>query len=133
MRLEIPADFSAKTLNVEKDGTEIMKTIFANGRATVDDQLKESLDAMAQNSVPEADVIEIVKKQLNANINSTKHLMSDLGWTKREVKWGKADYGRQLWVRPGYTVQNGKISGPDGVEMSLAKHLDRFAQEIETI
>ena len=36
--------------------------------------------------------------------------MFDLGWTKRGVMWGKVDYGRQIWVRPCYVVQNGKIS-----------------------
>ncbi len=123
----LPAEFSAKTLNVEAQGTEIMRRIFGNGRATILDQLKEHLDQHGRNAIPEAEVVDIVTDKLKANINTTKHLMSDLGWTKREVKWGKVDYGRHLWVRPGYIVQNGKISGPDGYEEKLLDHLDHFS------
>jgi hypothetical protein len=46
------------------------------------------------------------------------------------VKWGGADYGRQVWVRPGYTVQRGKIFGPDGFEETLSKHFDESDIEI---
>lgn len=131
MARELPGDFSAKTLNVATQGTEIMQRVFGNGRATILDQLKELLDAQGMKAILEADVVRIVHDDLKANINTTKHLMSDLGWIKREVKWGKVDYGRQVWVRPGYTVQNGKITGPDGFEARLATHLDRFAIETE--
>lgn len=53
--------------------------------------------------------------------------MSDLRWTKREVKWGKVDYNRQIWVRPGYIIQNGKISAPDGFEEKLSTQLDHLS------
>lgn len=125
----LPDEFSAKTLNVEMHGTEIMRRVFGNGRATILDQLKEHLDAAELHAIPEVAVVEIVTSKLKANIATTKHMMSDLGWTKREVKWGKVDYGRQLWVRPGYTVQNGKINGPEGYEQNLAKHLERYATD----
>jgi hypothetical protein len=81
---DLPEDFSAKTLNVERHGTEIMLQVFGNGRATILDQLKELLDNKGQHAVPEADVVKLVTEQLRANINTTKHLMSDLGWMKRE-------------------------------------------------
>lgn len=61
--------------------------------------------------------------ELKGNINSTKHLMSDLVWIKQAVKWGAVDHKRQLWVRPGYNVQNGKIYGPGGFEQNLIIHL----------
>ena len=111
----------------ERNRDRSMRRIFGNGRATILDQLKEHLDQHGRNAIPEAEVVDIVTDKLKANINTTKHLMSDLGWTKREVKWGKVDYGRHLWVRPGYIVQNGKISGPDGYEEKLLDHLDHFS------
>lgn len=126
----LPEDFSAKTLNVDTHGTEIMRQVFGNGRATILDQLKEHLDAKMQHAIPEAEVVEVVTGTLKANINTTKHLMSDLGWTKCAVKWGGIDYARQLWVRPGYTVERGKIFGPDGFEEGLPRHL---GQEVEII
>jgi len=92
--------------------------------------LKELLDAKKQNAIPESEVVEVVTGTLKANINTTKHLMSDLGWTKRAVKWGGVDYARQLWVRPGYTVERGRIYGPDGFDGDLVKHL---GQDFEVI
>jgi hypothetical protein len=126
----MPDDFSAKTLNVDTHGTEIMRQVFGNGRATVLDQLKEHLDATKQHAIPESEVVEMVTGTLRANINSTKHLMSDLGWSKCAVKWGGVDYARQLWVRPGYRVEQGKIFGPEGLEERLVRHL---GQEVEII
>lgn len=120
---ELPADFTAKTLNVDVHGTDIMRQVFGNGRATILDQLEELLDVRGQHAVPESDIVKIVTGELKGNINSTKHLMSDLGWIKSPVKWGSVDHKRQLWVRPGYTVQNGKIFGPDGFEQKLTVHL----------
>ena len=126
----LPEDFSAKTLNVDTHGTEIMRQVFGNGRATILDQLKEHLDAKRLHAIPEAEVVEVVTSTLKANINTTKHLMSDLGWSKCAVKWGGVDYARQLWVRPGYTVERGKIFGPEEFEEALAQHL---GQEMEII
>jgi hypothetical protein len=123
MARELPADFSAKTLNVDVHGTDIMRQVFGNGRATILDQLEELLDGRGQHALPESDVVKIVTQDFKANINTTKHLMSDLGWIKQAVKWGSVDHKRQLWVRPGYNVLNGKIFGPDGFEQTLAVHL----------
>lgn len=119
----LPEEFSAKTLNVDVYGTKIMQNIFGNARATILDQLQEHLEAKKQHAVPESEVVDIVVSKLKANLNTTKHLMSDLGWSKRPVKWGGVDYARQLWVRPGYTVERGKIFGPEGYEADLVEHL----------
>jgi Family of unknown function (DUF5906) len=127
----LPEDFSAKTLNVIVHGTEIMRQVFGSGRATILDQLKELLDDRGQHAITERDVIELVTTKLKANINQTKHLMSDLGWSKREVKWGGVDYARQLWIRPGYVVDRGRIHGPEGWSELLVPHLGE--PEIEII
>jgi hypothetical protein len=100
-----------------------MRQVFGNGRATILDQLEELVNGRQQHAIPESDVVELVTGQLKANINTTKHMMSDLGWIKQGVKWGSVDYKRQLWVRPGYIVQNGKLHGPDGFEQKLSVHL----------
>lgn len=126
----LPGTFSAKALSVELHGTAIMAQVFGNARSTTLDQLQEHLDARGQHAVAEADVVEIVVGTLKANINTTKHLMSELGWSKRSVKWGGADYARQLWVRPGYTVEQGKVFGPEGFKADLVKHLKEDGFEI---
>lgn len=100
-----------------------MKQIFGNGRATVLDRMQEYLDERGQHAIAEAEIVRIVTEVLKANLNTTKHLMSDLGWIKQGVKWGGTDYARQIWVEPEYNVQNGKIHGPDGFEEALNEHL----------
>jgi Family of unknown function (DUF5906) len=123
----LPEDFSAETLNVDVHGTEIMRQVFGSGRATILDQLQELLEGKGQHAVAESDVVELVTTKLKGNINTTKHFMSGLGWTKCSLKWGGVDYARQLWVRPGYTVDRGTIYGPDGWSQKLATHLkDEF-------
>jgi hypothetical protein len=94
------------------------------------DQLQELLDGKGQHAVAESNVVDLVVSKLKGNINTTKHLMSDLGWTKCSLKWGGLDYARQLWVRPGYTVDRGTIYGPDGWSERLVDHLK---DEIELI
>ncbi|MCU0900831.1 MAG: DUF5906 domain-containing protein [Cypionkella sp.] len=127
MARDLPRDFSAKTLNVDAHGTEVMRQVFGSGRATILDQLQELLDQRGVNALPEAKVVELVTGTLKANINTTKHLMSDLGWTKCSVKWGGVDYGRQVWVRPGYLVERGRVKGPDGYDVALVqKENDNF-------
>lgn len=126
----LPEDFSAKTLNVDTHGTEIMRQVFGSGRATMLDRLQELLDGRKQNALPEAEVVDLVTDTLKANINTTKHLMTDLGWSKVAVKWGGVDYARQLWVRPGYIVDRGRLKGPEGFDEALVKHL---GQEVEII
>lgn len=130
MKRQLPESFSAKTLSVDTHGTEIMRQVFGNGRATILDQLKECLDAKNQHAIAETEVVELVTGSLRANINSTKHLMSDLGWTKTAVKWGGVDYARQIWVRPGFIAEGGKIKGPEGFDEPLGQHMKGSGEDI---
>ena len=92
MARNLPADFSAKTLNVDVHGTDIMRQVFGNGRSTILDQLEELLNGRGQHALAESDVVKLVVGELKGNINSTKHLMSDLGWIKAggEVGFGRS-------------------------------------------
>jgi hypothetical protein len=101
--------FSVKTLYIDMHGADIMRRVFENGRATILDQLKEHFVDINLNAIPEAVVIKVVTEKLKANISASKHRMSDPGWSKRPVKWSGVDYARQLWVRPNYPVERGKI------------------------
>ena len=65
-------------------------------------------------AVPEKEAARIVHEVLHANPNSTRHLMSQIGWTSTKVKWGGADYTRTVWTEDGYSVGQGKLLGPDG-------------------
>lgn len=66
--------------------------------------MEELLNDLGRNAEPEADVASLVREKLKGNVNSTKHIMSELGWRKSTFKWGGVDYMRALSVRPGYSV-----------------------------
>jgi hypothetical protein len=126
-------EFDAKSLNVETCSTEIMRRIHSASRQTTIDQMEELLNDLGQNAIPEAGVASLVREKLKSNVNSTKHIMSELGWSKTSVKWGGADYVRALWVRPGYSVEGGRLRGEDGSNISLTEHLESKADQIHGV
>jgi len=100
-----------------------MEQIQGASEITVRCLLEELLNKKGQFAVPEADVAMIVTNELRASINSTRHLMTDLGWSKKKVKWSGKNYARSIWIKKGFDVSNGKIFGPDSYEECLNEHL----------
>ncbi|WP_428515387.1 DUF5906 domain-containing protein [Roseovarius sp.] len=124
MERKLDDGFSAKTLNVERDATPLMRRVQGASEQTVRTQLAERLDERGQHAVPEADVAALIRTELGQNVNSTRHMMTELGWSKFKVKWAKQDYARAIWVREGYWVENGKVRGPGGYSQPIAEHLE---------
>lgn len=124
MSRKLPADFDAKTLNVVNSATQIMKVIQSGSAKITQEMLDENLNRRELNAIPQAKVVEIVTGELKQSPEATKHLLSELGWTKVMRKWGGIDYSRALWVRPGYVVEGGLITGPEGRSEKLADHVD---------
>ncbi|OWU79477.1 primase-helicase family protein [Phaeobacter sp. 22II1-1F12B] len=135
MQRVIPASFSAKSLNVADHATPIMLRLQQASRQTILDQLDELLNERGLVVLPEANVVEFVRKNLNANINQTKHLMDDLEWQKTKVKWGGKDFARAIWVKPGFWIDRGKVYGPDFEAERVSDYLDRHdpAADVEII
>lgn len=125
MEREISPDFSAKTLNVNDDATPLMKRVLGASEQTNLNLLREHLAKNGLHAISEKDAADIVRDVLHGNINSTRHLMSQLGWSSTKVKWGGADYTRAVWSEKGYAVGQGKVTGPMGFEERLTKHLGR--------
>ena len=126
----IPDNFSAKTLNVARDATAVMRRIHDSSRQVTVEQLEEHLDGRGVNAIPEANLVEYVSKTLRGNVNSLRHMMAGLGWSKSKVKWGGVDYSRAIWMRPGFTMDRGKLHGPDGTSEAVSQHLDRDAIDV---
>lgn len=124
MRRQIPEMFSAKNLNIAAQSTPIMQRLQQTSRQTIVDQLEELLNERGLVVLPEASVVEFVRKNLNANMNQTKHLMDDLEWQKAKVKWGGKDFSRAIWVKPGFSIDRGKIYGPDFEAVRVSDYLE---------
>ncbi len=125
VRRELPATFNAKSLNIAEHSTPFMRRLNQTNRQTIVDQLEELLNLRELVVLPEADVVHFVRKNLSGSINQTKHLMDDLEWQKSKVKWGGKNFGRAIWVKPGYMIDNGKIYGPDLEGERVTDYLER--------
>jgi hypothetical protein len=130
MERDLSPDFNAKSLNVDTCSTAVMQRVHGASRLTTVDQLEELLSARGLNSIPEMEVARIIQESLKGNANSTRHLMSELGWNKSKVKWGDIDYARAIWVRSGYSITGGRILGEDGSQEQLVDHLQELATSI---
>ncbi len=121
-----PAEgFSAKTLNVITDATPLMTRVQGASETTVKSLFRDLVAERGVHALPEAEVARIVAEDLKANINITKHLMPDLGWSKKQVKWDGCAYARSLWVEEGFWVTKGKVYGPGGYVQPLVEHFER--------
>ncbi len=115
--------FNAKTLNVVEDSTPLMKRVHGASEATRKGRLREILTEEGIHALTDADAIRIIKTELDGNISSTKHLMTEIGWSKDKVKWGGREYSKAIWVEKGYWAENGRLNGPDDFQEALTEHL----------
>ena len=118
-------DFNAKTLNVVDDATPLMKWVHGASEATRKALLREYLQEEGIHALPESEAVEIIKKRLDGSVSSTKHLMTEIGWSKDKVKWGGREFAKVIWVQDGYCADRGKLKGPDGFEEDLAEHFGK--------
>lgn len=135
LQRSLPETFNAKSLNVAEHQTPIMQRLLQASRQTIVDQLEELLNEQGLVVLPEANVVDFVRRNLNANMNQTRHLMDELEWQKAKVKWGGKDFGRAIWVKPGFVVDRGKILGPNFRTEKVSDYLERhdLTAEIEVI
>jgi hypothetical protein len=115
--------FSAKTLNVVEDATPLSRRVHGASELATVTLMRESLAEKKRHAVPEADVARIIAEDLRGNPNQSKHLMSQLGWTKCKAKWGGKDYARAVWIEESFRIERGKLCGPSGYSQSLTDHI----------
>ncbi len=128
------AHFDAKSLDLTHFRTPTMERLADLADHTIVDQLAEVLNEKGAVVVAQAQVVEIIRNTLGGSTNQTKYLMDDLGWRKRNLKWGGIDHARAIWHRPEVHLDAGKIfgSGYDGVPIAdyLEKNSGFPAQEL---
>ncbi|NNF05442.1 MAG: hypothetical protein HKN21_01650 [Candidatus Eisenbacteria bacterium] len=124
MDRKLSDDFSAKTLNVIKDATPLMKKVHGASEQTTMSLMREWMEERSQHAVPESRVAQIIVEDLKGNPNTAKHLMTKLGWSKQKAKWGGADYSRSVWIEDGYWIDRGVLMGPEDYSQRLADHFE---------
>jgi transcription antitermination factor NusG len=119
LRRKLADDFDAFSLNTALYGTEVMKRVLTSSTPATTQQLSEFLGREGTKAVTEQDLRVYVSKEMRLSTNSIRHMMTDLGWTRHEVKWGGKDYARAIWVAPHHTIDRGNIFGPGGYEKAV--------------
>jgi hypothetical protein len=107
-------DFDPMSLNTNLHGTAVMKRLLANQTPATTQQVKEFLGHEQAIAMAESDLRAYVCKEMRLKANSIRHIMSELEWSRHDVKWGGKDYTRALWTAPDYGVDRGHIVGPNG-------------------
>ncbi|MDR5655121.1 primase-helicase family protein [Ruixingdingia sedimenti] len=123
LRRQLAPDFDPKTLNTDVHGTPLMKQLLAHGISATTQQLKEYLGRENRPAITEQDLRTYVRDELRISPNALRHMMTELGWTRHEVKWGGKDYARALWTAPRFTVDRGNILGPDQFKQAVCDAL----------
>ncbi len=123
MERQQATEFNAKWLNVQKEATPLMRRVHSASEGTRKAMLREFLAANGLKAISEAKLAEFVKKDLGANLAQTKHLITELGWSKDNVKWDGCDYARAVWTANGFWVDRGKLKGPAAFDEDLGKHM----------
>lgn len=118
MTHEVSDSFNAKSLNTQEHTTPIMRTIADNSQQASTEQLREWLDERGHNAISQSDLIQHFQ-EARLNEETIRHKMLELGWHRQTAKWGGVDYGRVIWIRPGYSFYRGEVRGPDGVSKAL--------------
>jgi hypothetical protein len=127
MHHQVPESFSAKHLTPDVLDLPAMKRLQQASRQTTIDELEEVLNELGALVVPQSDIVTLLRKHVQSTTNQTRHMMDELGWTKAKAKWGGKDYARALWVKPGHTVDGGKIFGPSENGVRLTEYLQKHA------
>jgi hypothetical protein len=114
MSLKIPKEFDAKSLNVLGESTEVMRSIQGASWDLNVELLEAELNALELVAIPAHLLFDLGEKLANPKVNVMKHWLLNLGWKREKVKWGKKEFSRVIFLRPGYTMRNRTIIGPDG-------------------
>lgn len=116
---EVADDFDPMGLNTARHGTEVMKRILASQTPATTQQLAEFLGREGCIAIAEQDLRAYVTKEMNQSANSLRHMMTELGWSRHEVKWGGEDYARALWTAPKFGIDRGHILGPNTPKQAI--------------
>jgi len=119
MQRELSVDFNAMTLNTALHATDLMRRLEATQVPATTQQLAEYLGREGCIAITEQDLRLYATKEMRLNPNAIQYMMTGLGWTRYQVKWGGKDYTRAVWVRSLYGIDRGYIIGADGSKQAI--------------
>lgn len=117
MAHQVAADFDPHSLQVVEKSTSVMREI---QESAIDINRKAVEEYFAKHDIIAVNMDGLkymVEQKFAAKPSALKHVLADLGWVSKDAKWGGKDYKRVLWLKPGFTLVGGVISGPNTWEL----------------
>jgi hypothetical protein len=117
MAHNVAKDFNPHSLEVVEKSTAVMREI---QESSIDINRKAVEEYFEEHKIVAANMNGIkflVEQRFATKTSALKHVLADLGWVSKNAKWGGKDYKRMLWLKPGYTLVGGVISGPNTWEL----------------
>ena len=133
MAHKVSPDFNPHSLPFDRIDTPLMRTLQNASTEVQRDRLAELLNEENIDAIPQDDLCRTLQDRLQIAPNRVKHLMLELGWVSDQRKWGGKDYTRVIWLRPGYSMHNGRLRDPDGNDAVVATPDSFTAKGIEII
>lgn len=128
---KVADDFDPQSLQVVEKSTAVMREIQESAidinRKAVEEYLAEH-DFIAVNM---SGLQHMVDQKLATKTSALKHVLADLGWVNKDAKWGGKDYRRMLWLKKGYSLKGGVISGPDTWELNTDRDFTKGGKHQE--
>jgi hypothetical protein len=117
MAHKVAEDFNPHSLEVVEKSTAVMREI---QESSIDINRKAVEEYFEEHKIVAANMNGIkylVEQRFATKTSALKHVLADLGWVSKDAKWGGKNYKRMLWLKPGYTLVGGVISGPNTWEL----------------
>ena len=127
---KVAEDFNPHSLEVVEKSTAVMREI---QESSIDINRKAVEEYFDEHEIIAANMNGIkflVEQRFATKSSALKHVLADLGWVSKNAKWGGKDYKRMLWLKPGYTLVGGVISGPNTWELDT-ETVDSAKGELE--
>ncbi len=126
MQRPLSPGFNPYSLNTAVHATPIMQRLLGCDDVALQ-LLEEHLQETGANAVTLDTLQHYARHTLRLTGAVVQAMMLKLDWQQQKAKWGGAGHSRQIWVRPGFVVDDGKLHGPDDGEENLATHLGKVA------
>jgi len=116
MQHRVSNDFNPRSLHLSSIQTPVMKRIMGGTREVLLDRLAERLAGLGRFAIPQEMLAKVFIEELKTSQNRLRHMMPELGWRSKTVKWGGVDHKRTIWIHEDYQVVGGRVKGPNSYD-----------------
>lgn len=119
MQREMSPGFNPNSLNIAQCSNPLMRYIQNASSSVSVEQMEEYIASTGRFAFPQDDLISYAVKNFHIKSTQLRHVMVEMRWNRRNVKWGGRNHKGVVWVHPDYEVRGGYVEGPNGYKEKL--------------